>query len=282
MYINMRWRTRLIRRTAIHSATECHRPVFVPGTCGLLDRIPGKVRFSQMGTHTPDPLPPFVPPHPSGRYRQEPVVQNFSPKQSFVTPVATVHSQYQPVLSSRTSRGAHDLVTGLVFDLPHGPWVADVLRLRSKYEPARLGFPIEITVVGSSGLGWFNSTQDKATLLRHVGEVARKFPPFAFRFEEVACFPGTTVYYLSPRESKPFFDFQRNLQDCGLIYDPTPFSFTPHCTIVSLAEPSQEAHAEIMACPVPDTEVWVTSVSFYAVDVLSNRCYQQERLLLGG
>lgn len=173
------------------------------------------------------------------------------------------------------------MLTGLVFDLPHGPWVANVLHLRSRYEPTRLGFPIEITVVGSSGLGWFTSTQDEATLLRDVGEVARHFPPFTFRFEKVSCFPGTTVYYLSPRESAPFFDFQRKLHDCGLSYEPTPFTYTPHCTIVILAEPNQEAHAEIMACPVPDIEIRVASVSFYSVDALSNECHQRERLLLG-
>lgn len=173
------------------------------------------------------------------------------------------------------------MVTGLVFDLPHGPWVADVLRLRSRYEPARLGFPIEITVVGSSGLGWFTATQDKATLLHHVGEVARKFPPFTFRFERVSLFPGTAAYYLATRESAPFFDFQRNLHDCGLSYEPTPFTYTPHCTIVILAEPNEAAHAEIMAFPVPDIEIRVASVSFYTVDKSSNACNQHERLALG-
>lgn len=170
---------------------------------------------------------------------------------------------------------------GLVFDIPHGPWVADVLRLRSKYEPTRLGFPIEITVVGSSGLGWFTSTQDNAPLLRHVGEVARNFPPFTFRFEKVSYFPGTNAYYLSPQESAPFFDFQRKLRDCGLLYEPTPFTYTPHCTIVVLTEPNPESHAEIMACPVPDKEIQVASVSFYTVDELSNACNQHERLALG-
>jgi 2'-5' RNA ligase len=149
------------------------------------------------------------------------------------------------------------------------------------YEPTRLGFPVEITVVGSSGLGWFTSTQDKATLLRHVGEVARTFPPFTFRFEKVSCFPGTTVYHLSPRESAPFVEFQRKLKDCGLSYEPTPFAYTPHCTIVILTDANEDAHAEIMACPIPVLDIRVASVSFYAVDALSNECHQQERLVLG-
>lgn len=174
-----------------------------------------------------------------------------------------------------------ELVTGLVFDLPHGPWMADVLRLRSKYEPARLRFPIEITVVGSSGLGWFSPRHDNAQLVRHVEDVAAKCAPFSFHFESVRCFPGSSVYYLSPREAKPFVEFQEELRACGLGYETTPFAYAPHCTIVNLANVNGDGHAEVMSCPVPHREISVTSVSFYTVDLQANCCYQRERVSLG-
>jgi len=174
-----------------------------------------------------------------------------------------------------------DLITGLVFDLPHGPWMADVLRLRSKYEPARLRFPIEITVVGSSGLGWFSPRHDNAQLVRRVGEVAAKCTPFSFHFESVRCFPNTCVYYLSPRESRPFVEFQEELRACGLSYETTPFAYTPHCTIVSLVDANDDMHSEVMSCHVPEHEIRVTSVSFYTVDRQAGCCYQRDRVNLG-
>jgi 2'-5' RNA ligase len=174
------------------------------------------------------------------------------------------------------------LVTGLVFDLPHSPWKAEVLRLRATYEPARLGFPIEITVVGSSGLGWFSPTQSRNTLVCHVREIAKNFRPFTFRFEKVARFPNSNVYYLSPRESAPFHDFQRQLATCGLSFEPTPFTYTPHCTIVIVPGTMDErTDAEIMSCPIPNQEVHVASVSFYTVDLSSQHCHQHERIILG-
>ncbi|MEK6246171.1 MAG: 2'-5' RNA ligase family protein [Pseudomonadota bacterium] len=159
----------------------------------------------------------------------------------------------------------------------------DVLRLRSLYEPVRLRFPIEITVAGSSGLGWFSTGQRKADLLRHVGEVARGFAPFTFRFERVARFPDTSVYYLSPRNDARFHDFQRRLADCGLRFEPAPFSYVPHCTIAILPPGAVDsAHAEIMACPVPDGQIRVSSISFYSVDISNQQCYQEERVALDG
>jgi len=159
------------------------------------------------------------------------------------------------------------MVTGLVFDLPHGRWMDDVLRLRSLNEPVRLQFPIEITVVGSSGLGWFAEGQAKSNLMRRVGEVARGFAPFSFQFDKVVRFPDSGVYYFAPHDASHFHDFQLRLADCELRFEPAAFSYVPHCTIAVLArDPSSEAHAEVLACPVPADDIRVSSVSFWSVD----------------
>jgi len=97
----------------------------------------------------------------------------------------------------------------------------------------------------------------------------------------VRCFPGSSVYYLSPREAKPFVEFQEELRACGLGYETTPFAYAPHCTIVNLANVNGDGHAEVMSCPVPHREISVTSVSFYTVDLQANCCYQRERVSLG-
>jgi len=156
------------------------------------------------------------------------------------------------------------------------------MRLRAAYDRVRLRFPIEITVVGSSGLGWFSAAIPSDTLGRKIREVAEGFPPFAFRFAGVGRFPDSNVYYLQPMPDAPFHAFQAAIAAAGLSFEPTPYSYVPHCTIAEVPEGSSESvREELTRCPVPDHEIRVTSVSFYAVDRKAQRCYQLERMVLG-
>ena len=173
-------------------------------------------------------------------------------------------------------------VTGLVFDLPHAPWLGDVLRLRAEYDPARLRFPVEITVVGSSGLGWFSEGISRRELAHRIQVVAKGFSPFCFRFSGVACFPGSRVYYLAPADATPFHDFQRRIAACGLSFEPTPYGYTPHCTIAELShDVATSAHRELREFQVPDDQIQVNSVSIYTVDTERRQCFQHERIALG-
>jgi hypothetical protein len=173
-------------------------------------------------------------------------------------------------------------VTCLVFDLPYAPWIGDVLRLRAAHDPARLRLPVEITVVGSSGLGPFCEGVARGQLSDKIRVIARAFSPFCFRFAGVACFPGSSVYYMAPHDSAPFHDFQRRIAACGLSFEPTPYRYTPHCTIAELPHSApRSCHTEINACPVPDHEIRVASVSIYTFDAEALQCYQHESIALG-
>lgn len=156
------------------------------------------------------------------------------------------------------------------------------MRLRAIYDRVRLGFPIEITVVGSSGLGWFSPSIEHETLVCKVREAARGFAPFRLRFGTVNCFPGSNVYYLQPVDEIPFRTFQARIAASGLSFEPIPYDYVPHCTIAEVPETrGTNAREELMQCPVPDHEIQITSVSFYTVDRQTQRCYQQERVALG-
>jgi 2'-5' RNA ligase len=173
------------------------------------------------------------------------------------------------------------IVTGLVFDLPLAPWVGDVMRLRAAYDPARLRFPVEITVVGSSGLGWFAPEIPRRELVQKVQAVAQAFSSFRFRFGGVTFFPGSSVYYLAPAEAGPFHDFQDRLAASGLSFQPTPYSFTPHCTIAQLpSDVPSGASNELMGFPVPGHDIHVESVSIYTLENEAQKCYQHARIAL--
>lgn len=157
------------------------------------------------------------------------------------------------------------------------------MRLRAAYDPVRLRFPVEITVVGSSGLGWFSENIARKRLIREIQAIAKAFSPIHFRFDRVACFPGSTVYYMAPADGSPFHDFQRRISVCGLSFEPTPYSYTPHCTIAELSrDVASGAHVELMALGVPQHEIRVASVSIYTLDTEARICYQHERFSLGG
>jgi hypothetical protein len=173
--------------------------------------------------------------------------------------------------------------TGLVFDLPHSTWMAAVLKLRANFDPLRLGFPIEITVVGSSGLGWFSPENDARAVLSVVQGIAAATAPFSFAFESVKRFPDSNVYYLAPDDASAFHAFQRELAQSGLRYEKTPFEYVPHCTIAILShDAGEDAHRHTAACAVPPDRIRISSVSFYAVDFARSVCQQWDRVPLGG
>src|SRR6187200_428423 len=100
-------------------------------------------------------------------------------------------------------------VTGLVFDLPDEPWTTEIRRLRAAYDLDRVSFPVEVTVVGSSGLVWFSPTQSLEFLANQVRELAQKRSPFQCAFSGVEVFPMSEVYYLALKDESPFHAFQQ-------------------------------------------------------------------------
>jgi hypothetical protein len=173
-------------------------------------------------------------------------------------------------------------VTGLVFDLPEEPWTKTVSRLRAQYDPNRLHFPIEVTVVGSSGLGWFSSFQPVELLVETVAGLATRVAPFACRFSQVESFPVSNVYYLALHDEAPFHNFQRMLAASRLRFDPTPFTYKPHCTIAALPSGASAAsRTALLNFGVPRHEIAISSVSLYAVDLKRNECSRLNRILLG-
>jgi 2'-5' RNA ligase len=156
------------------------------------------------------------------------------------------------------------------------------MRLRAAYDPVRLRFPVEITVVGSSGLGWFSEDIPRRELAHKIKAIAKAFSPFRFRFNGVTRFPGSAVYYMEPADGAPFHDFQGRIAACGLSFESTPYSYTPHCTIAELShDVARSAHNELMDCLVPEHDIQVESVSIYTLETEAQKCYQHDRIVLG-
>jgi 2'-5' RNA ligase len=176
-----------------------------------------------------------------------------------------------------------DEVSGLVFELPDEEWTAEIRRLRTAYDPDRSNFPVEITVAGSSGLGWFSPGQTSKFVAEQMQDIARSVLPFQCFFSKVEIFPDSNVYYLALKNEEPFHAFQRTLAASRLQFEPTPFAYKPHCTIVALTGgASSAAHAELAAFAVPHRGMTIRSVSLYSVNLASHACRLVSRFPLGG
>src|SRR5579862_4317227 len=164
-------------------------------------------------------------------------------------------------------------VIGVVFDIPTEPWVSEIMRLRKKYDPSRAQFPVEITVAGSSGLGWIVPSQGYESVKERLRAIAQTTPPLCCAFSQVEEFPVSQTYYLSLLDEEPFHAFQQRLAASSIQFGPVAFSYKPHCTIVQLTDSSPDsAKTEISAFPVPVHRITIASLSTYAVANSHNAC----------
>lgn len=127
--------------------------------------------------------------------------------------------------------------TYLILPVPDSELTRAILDLRLKFEPWRASIPVEITVAGSSGVGPFANAQEVDEAYRVVEKIAASRGPIEVEFKGITNFTGTNITYLEPSDPQVFFDIQKRLVAEGLLFDGSPFPFTPHCTIAEAAAP---------------------------------------------
>jgi 2'-5' RNA ligase len=122
-------------------------------------------------------------------------------------------------------------VPAISLDLP-APMRRTIRELRLRYKSWRAAIPPAITIAGSSGLGELLLTAENAPdTLDALQAITRRTRPIRARFARVGCFPDTTIYYFTLDESEPFCALHDMLRKAPLPFGPSPFPFTPHCTI---------------------------------------------------
>jgi 2'-5' RNA ligase len=135
--------------------------------------------------------------------------------------------------------------------------------LRERYDPSTARLPVEITVAGSSGVGPLSPDQDAEHVFRVIEEIGRRYLPFASAFSGIHQFPGTSIYWLAPRDRAPFEVLHSALVSAGLAFQSTPFSYVPHCTLS--ASPSVEPHNpdRLLNESFPKEEFTLAQLSLY-------------------
>ncbi len=155
--------------------------------------------------------------------------------------------------------------TYVVLDMPPPIW-EHVKSIRERFSSPLTILPVEITVIGSSGIGTFHKEQEIDAAFELIDSVAANFAPLITAFRRVTTFPNTGVFYYEPNDPHPFIDLQSEIVSTGLKFNESPFPFTPHCTIVRFDNPSQELVDEILSLPVPGEPFTLNTLSIYSLD----------------
>jgi 2'-5' RNA ligase len=171
--------------------------------------------------------------------------------------------------------------TYVVLDMPSPVW-QHVKSIREQYGSRLAILPVEITVIGSSGVGTFQEAQEMMAAFERLDSMAANFAPITTAFRRVTTFPNTGVFYYEPIDPQPFIKLQSEIVLTGLKFKETPFPFTPHCTIVKFDNPSAELVNEILSLPVPEGQFVLDALSIYSLDGYDCRLLRKVELSGGG
>ena len=160
--------------------------------------------------------------------------------------------------------GTVSFPTDIVLEIPE-PMATKVRRYRMLFDKERCALPTEITLTGSSGVGPISLGQDLEDVFSLIDSVSAKFEPFDAYFDNVEAFNSSDTYFLSFRNPEPFKRLHRAFAESGILFDPTPYPFTPHCTIKLHKRPEDSELFDLFFLKPPNGYFTLDTVSIYCL-----------------
>jgi 2'-5' RNA ligase len=117
--------------------------------------------------------------------------------------------------------------------------------LRNKYDSFTAQLPVEITIIGSSGIGPILKNEPAEIIKYEFIRAASGVQSFGFTFQEIDNFQSTMVYYLKPNNREYFDELHNNFKKMKLVFAPNKFPYNPHCTISCNPNLSEKQQSEI-------------------------------------
>jgi 2'-5' RNA ligase len=168
----------------------------------------------------------------------------------------------------------------VVLDLPESLF-PEIKELRSKFEPARMSLPIEITLLGSSGSGPFEAGYKVEEIREKVKDAISSFFPVQLKFCSIKSFPLTKIFYVSLVEDDIIHEIHERLKEIDLKKVLISFPFTPHCTICDLSSYEGDlniAAEEITSMEILKEPIIIESASIYDIDRKTNHIRKIETI----
>jgi 2'-5' RNA ligase len=160
-----------------------------------------------------------------------------------------------------------DFDTYVVLDVP-SPFAEQVMAIRERcLDWFRASFPVEITVAGSGGVGVIDPQQDWREAFITLNAIAAETPPIIASFGSAHRFPNTNTFVLTLRDEGPFRKLHERIATSGLKFRPSPFPFTPHCTLCTRSDITESQAAELLTLHIPG-EFTINAMSVYMLNRL--------------
>ncbi len=93
-----------------------------------------------------------------------------------------------------------ELDTYIVLDMPPAQWIRQVTALRNRYDPGRTNMPVEITIIGSSGVGALENDQDANNTFKIIDELASRTGSDHFPLCEDNKVSRANLFYYEPAD----------------------------------------------------------------------------------
>lgn len=155
--------------------------------------------------------------------------------------------------------------TYIVANLP-SPVAENIREIRRRFDPERADMSVEVTMAGSGGLGTIMDGQLPETVFAEVDRIAAAMQPFEAEFSELSRFPATGICYYTVRPAEPFVELQKMLAASAIVFNPCPFPYVPHCTLI-LHEDEQELKLrELRNLLIPSDKFMIDTVSVYRLN----------------
>ncbi len=124
---------------------------------------------------------------------------------------------------------------------------------------------VEIGIVGSSGMGGFDPSQDKKEAFTLLDEIAAETAPIKTSFGKVSRFPDTDVFFLALKNDEQFHALHKRIVNSDIRLTENPYPYKPHCTLFQLSSASEKTVNEILSLRVEGTFV-LDTLSVYLHD----------------
>jgi 2'-5' RNA ligase len=153
----------------------------------------------------------------------------------------------------------------VVVDIPD-PYKTRIQVIRDQLKTLTAKLPVEITLAGSSGVGPIPEGTDMGLIRDEVERVASSTAAFEMELAEIDHFPGTGVFFIPPKDRRPFDWLHAALATSKIPFTNSQFPYTPHCTLRVGPTVEQRVSERICSIPVPRGEMLLDTISIYAID----------------
>lgn len=140
--------------------------------------------------------------------------------------------------------------TFVVLDLPE-PVASAVMDVRRRHrDEVRMALPAEVTLTGSSGVGVLEADQDRESVFAVLDEIAASTAPITARFGPVLHWPPS-LFVFSYEDEEPIRALHGRIAASGMRFGPIPHPFTPHTTLRSREDPTDEECQDLLNLRIP-------------------------------